>query len=323
MKTNYFYIGIDLGGTNVRIIAVEERTKRILAYRKETFQKADSGEKELSINIFRLVDEVCDVCKTKETVIGGIGMALAASFNRKTGVITKWSNNPKWNGIHLREALEKRYQIPVVLEDDANAAALGELIAGKGIGYHDFVYVTISTGIGCGIVINDKLLTGKCGGAGELGHIKVTEDKILCNCGAYGCLQAIASGPAILKRFFGLTKQSSQNFELQQVVEYAKSGDLAAIEAFRIAGEHIGRAIANVAILLDISLFILGGGVMRAGSFIMYPIEEAISDSLQDKKKIKLIVSEDSDRSGVFGALALLHQHVSLNKNDLQGREAR
>lgn len=312
MKTDYFFIGIDLGGTNVRIIAVDERTKKILVYRKETFQKADTGEDELSINIFRLVDEVRDVCKTKKTIMRGIGMALAASFDRKTGVIKKWSNHPKWNGIHLRESLEKRYQIPIALEDDANAAALGELIAGKGIGYHDLVYVTVSTGIGCGIVINDKLLIGKGGNAGELGHIKVTQDSILCSCGAYGCLQAVASGPAILRRYLEYTKQSSQNLELQQVVEYARNGDLAAIEVFRTAGEYVGRAIANIAILLDLSLFILGGGVMQAGNLMICSIEEAIKESLQDKKKIKLMVSEDSDRSGVFGALALIHQQISL-----------
>ncbi len=317
---DYFYIGVDLGGTNVRMIAVEREKKRILAYRKEAFQRADAGKEELFLNILRIVDEVRDACETRETVIGGIGIALAAPFDRKTGVITKWPNNPKWNGIHIREILEKRYRVPVVLEDDANAAALGELIAGRGMGYHDLVYVTISTGIGCGIIINDRLLTGKDGGAGELGHMKVTEENILCTCGAYGCLQAVASGPAILKRYLSCMEQTGQAPDLRQVVQYAESGDQVAIEAFRTAGRYVSYAIANIAMLLDVSLFILGGGVMHAGTLIMSPIEETVNVILKHKKKIRLIVSEDCDRSGMFGVLELLHQSLTL-KNNLFSKE--
>lgn len=306
------YVGIDLGGTNVRIAAVEKGERQLLAYRKMAFQKAETGEMEVFLNIIRLVDEVCAECEEKGGAATGIGIALAASFDRQTGIITKWPNNQKWNGFPLKKALEEKFNIPIILEDDANAAAIGEQIAGAGVGYSSMVYATISTGIGCGIIMNNHLLTGNDGWAGELGHIRATHEKVRCTCGAYGCLQAVASGPAILKRYKECSGKGGQKFDLEKVVQFAKEGDAVAIKAFQEAGTYIGDAIANIAILLDIPLFVLGGGVMNAGDFIMSPIKKAVNMSLQDKRRVILAVSKNSDCNGLYGVLSLTE--VSVNK---------
>lgn len=308
---NHCYIGIDLGGTNVRIAAMEKGKKQLLLYRKAAFRKAETGENEVFFNIVRLVDMVCRECEAKGSEAAGIGIALAASFDRQTGVITKWPNNQKWNGLPLRKILEEDFKVPVILEDDANAAAIGEQIAGEGKGYSSMVYATISTGIGCGIIMKNHLLTGDGGWAGELGHIKAAHEKVQCTCGAYGCLQAVASGPAILKRYIERSGKRGQALDLKMVVQFAQKGDVAAIKSFREAGIYIGNAIANIAVLLDIPLFVLGGGVMNAGDFIMSPIKEAVNMSLQDKKKVVLAVSKNSDCNGLYGVLSLTDEFIN------------
>lgn len=311
---NQYYIGIDLGGTNVRIIAAKKGKNKILAYRKERFQKSESGEEEFVLNLVYLVQDVVTELEAKGESMKGIGIALAALFDRKTGVITKWPNNQKWNGLELRSRLEEYFHVPVIMEDDANAAAIGEQAAGAGIGYHDLAYITVSTGIGCGIIVNDTILTGCNGWAGELGHIKVTDDKVKCMCGAVGCLQAVASGPGILKEYMERSRSQKQKFGLEQVVQLADKGDPVAIDSFRKAGKYIGNAIANVAMLLDIPLFILGGGVLNAGEVIMKPIEEAVNQSLQQKRSIQLVVTKNSDRNGLYGAVSLIDQFVNKEK---------
>lgn len=314
---NQFYVGIDLGGTNVRIIAMKKGEKQVLTYRKKRFQKADNAEVEVYLNIIRLVDEVCVECEAVGNVIGGIGMAIAALFNKKTGVITGWPNNQKWNGLNLKEIMEKRYHVPIVLVDDANAAVIGEQLVGRGIGYNDLVYVTVSTGIGCGIIVNNSLFIGSNGNAGEIGHIKVTNDKVSCTCGANGCLQAVASGPAILKRYIERSGKQKEKLGLEQVVQYAEDGDLAAVESFKEAGTYIGKAIANIAMLFDIPFFVMGGGVMNAGELIMNPIKDAVNMSLQNKRKINLVVSNNSDKNGLIGALSLVERVVNKEESPL------
>lgn len=309
-----FYIGVDLGGTNVRFVAVEKGASQILCYQKNPFQRLDQVEDEVEENLFRYIDKICEEQQKQDRVLGGIGIALAALFHRETGDICKWPNNQKWNGFPIKKVLEKRYHVPVILEDDANSAAIGEQIAGAGIGHQNLVYITISTGIGSGIVVNDMLLTGEHGWAGELGHIKVTEEKEKCTCGENGCLQAVASGTAILRRYKERKGKAEDTFSLQQVAEWAEEGDTTAREVFWEAGTYIGKAIANVVMLLDIPLFILGGGVLQTGDLIYKPLQEAVSKSLHTKRDVTLVQSNLSDKNGLIGVLSLIDQLVNKKK---------
>lgn len=302
------FVGIDMGATHVRI-GVADEMAHIIGYKKRKFQEEKSAKDEVILNIINLIEEVCTKNNGNKYVIKGIGIALAATFDRENGTIIKWPNNKKWNGLRLLEMLKGYYHVPIVLEDDANAAAIGENIAGAGVGYKNLIYITVSTGIGCGIILNNRLFTGATGWAGELGHIKVTNDKIVCTCGAEGCLQAVASGPAILKRYIKHTGVFEPDLTLEQVAKRAIKGDANAIEVFDIAGTYIGRSIANIAMVLDVPLFILGGGVLKAEKYIVDPIQRAAMESLKNKKKIEIIVSENSDRNGVVGALALIRNY--------------
>jgi glucokinase len=310
-----FYIGIDLGGTYVRIITYDVADNRISDINKKVFQRKGNVILEVEVNLCSLISAVCAEKEKENKQLAGIGISMAGLFNRETGIITQWPNNTTWNNFELKQYLEDCFHVPIVLEDDANAAAVGEHLIGAGKGYKDFVYITISTGIGCGIIVNDKLFIGYHGWAGEIGHTKITDDNTICTCGSSGCLQSKASGPAILKNF--IQTKAFQNiktfkkFDLEDVVLMAKNENVDAKKVFCEAGLFIGRAIANMVMLLDIPLVILGGGVMEAGDLILQPINDGLMQSLQNKRCIEIACSKLNNINGTLGALSLVDQYIN------------
>ena len=312
MKESELYIGIDLGGSNVRGIALKGAQRRLSNIYKYTFLRMKKVYDEVDKNIVQLIKNIC--CDYPESKLGGIGIALAAIYDRKSGCIVKWPNHIKWNGFPIIDYLNEIFQVPIILEDDANAAALGEQFAGLGKGVSNFIYFTISTGIGCGIVANGNLIVGEHGWAGEIGHIRVSKNpQITCKCGAIGCLQAIASGPAILENYFRI-KHMNNIFEypctLADVVERAQQGETYAQKVFYQAGIAVGNVLANLIMILDSSRIIVGGGVTNAGKWIMDPIKEGINENLQGRRNIDVVKSELCDINGVIGILSKLIQCI-------------
>jgi glucokinase len=308
-----FYIGIDMGGTNIRAVVGDGIAGGFQDFVSQPVKKQETAELEMEQNIIKLINDICKKHKKTNNKLAGIGIAMAALFDRNTGDITKWPNNNKWSGFQIKRVLENHYHVPVVLEDDANAAAVGEQAVGAGTGAKDLAYITVSTGIGCGIIINDLLVTGNHGWAGELGHIKVSDEDIICTCGAKGCLQAVASGSAILKKFLNSEiykkRYNDKQIDLKEVSVLAQEEVADARDVFCQAGFYIGRAIANIAMLLDIPLFILGGGVMEAGSVIWNPIQREVQNSLENKRSISIVSSHLGDMNGAVGALALIKNY--------------
>lgn len=310
---NPFYIGIDMGGTNIRAVVGDGMARGFQDFVSQPVKKQETAELEMEQNIIKLIDDVCKKQEKLNKKLAGIGIAMAALFDRNTGAITKWPNNKKWSGFQIKKVLEDHYHVPVVLEDDANAAAVGEQAEGAGAGAKDLAYITVSTGIGCGIIMNGLVVTGNHGWAGELGHIKVSDENIICTCGAKGCLQAMASGPAILKKFqISETYKKYYNdrpIDLKEIAVLAQKEVNDAKDVFCQAGFYIGRAIANIAMLLDIPLVILGGGVMEAGSVIWEPIQVEVQNSLENKRTISIVSSQLRDKNGAVGALALIRNY--------------
>jgi glucokinase len=310
-----FYIGLDLGGTYFRAITCDKSGQNLSEIRKVRLMRTTQVQSEVKYNLIALIDSIYMEQKNEYKELAGIGIAMAAMFDRNTGRIFSWPNNNKWNGFPILQFLTERYNVPIAIEDDANAGALGEQLKGSTRGIDNFIYVTISTGIGSGIVINNTLLTGKHGWAGELGHIKVLDEQFVCTCGAKGCLQAIASGPAIINKFkktkafeeYGM----NQNIELKEIVRLANHGVRDAMEVFQEAGSYIGNVLANLVILLDAPVIVLGGGVINAGMLILDPISEAMQDSLKGRREAKIVFSSLNDENGVIGALSLIDKYVN------------
>lgn len=303
------WIGIDFGGTNIRFATYLVESDTVVDVNKRKVQQQKDVETEIMKNIVHPISEIIKKHQKNGIKVTKIGISLAASFDRETGNITRWPNNSKWKDIPLVSILNKQFNLPVLLEDDANSAAMGELWKGAGASYHNMIYVTVSTGIGCGMVLNDKLIIGSNGWAGELGHIKASDNKEdVCTCGKFGCVQAIASGPAIVNTYNGLMTMKSIGKAkwANEIIDMAVKGSSTCVSILKRAGKILGESIGNLTILLDVSLIVLGGGVINEKNLYYQYIEEGIYSSLQEQKNVEIKISELPDLNGILGIFALM-----------------
>ena len=223
--------------------------------------------------------------------VDAISVAAPGPLNPYTGIIVSTPNIPAWTNYPLADLLSKRYKVPAFLGNDANLAALGEWKFGAGQGHHDVLYLTLSTGIGGGVISSDMLIEGCRGMATELGHVTVLPGGPLCTCGVPGHLEAVASGPAIARY---VTEQIAagrtsippppvRSLPLADVAAAAARGDALAQEAFTRAGGFIGQAVAEFLHIFNPSIVIFGGGVSLSGRLILDPIEESMKRNIMDE----------------------------------------
>lgn len=315
-----FYLGMDVGASNVRVILFDEKNRLMSEIKKKVFERSNDARLEVESNICKPVEDFIRQKGFDPKQLRAIGLSTAAIFDRKSGNIIIWPNNRVWDGFSLRDYLIERFDAPVVIEDDANAAALGEHLAGAGKGCSSFAYITISTGVGGGLVLNDSLYIGSSGWAAEMGHIRINENNNVCKCGMTGCLQTLVSGPAILKRYIDIKTNHGchhyKDIDLKDVADLAYKGDETAQEVFRQAGVHIGNMLVNIVMLLDIPLIVLGGGVVNAGDILLEPIKNTVDMHLGKLKRGVLIKQAQlGTGSGAIGALNLAYRHINNNNN--------
>jgi len=257
-----YFIGIDLGGTKI-LTAVAGKNGRIIASVKLD-TNATSGPERVMRNIGRSVDLVLSKAKITLKDISCIGVGAPGPIVDE-GIIIAPPNLPGFGKFDLRKKLTAMFRKKVVVENDANAAAMAEYLWGAGKGSKNFVYLTISTGIGGGMIINGKLYKGSLGTAGELGHMVIDVNGPKCGCGNYGCLEAMASGPAI-------ARMAGRKTALE-VIESARKGDRKCLKAIGTAGRYIGIGIAGISNILNPDIVAVGGGVSNMGSLLFKPIK--------------------------------------------------
>jgi glucokinase len=224
-------------------------------------------------------------------------------------------NIPEWLDFPLTEKLSQRFGVPAHLDNDANLAALGEWKFGAGQGHHNLLYLTISTGIGGGVIINDRILHGHHGLAAELGHVTVLAGGPVCSCGFKGHLEALAAGPAIVRYVreqleAGVKSElrSVDELNARDVAEAAKQGDALAKSAYQRAGEYLGVGVASFLHTFDPSIVILGGGVTQSGTLLLKPFEASLREHTFNPRYLEnLIITTAAlgDDAGLLGALAL------------------
>jgi glucokinase len=243
-------------------------------------------------------------------------------LNPHEGLIYSTPNIPAWVDFPLVQKLRDRYHVPTFLDNDANLAALGEWRFGAGRGHKDVLYLTISTGIGGGVICDNRLLSGARGMATELGHVTVVPDGPLCSCGRPGHLEAIASGPGIVHYVLGQLQAHRSStlpydtaLTARAVAQAAHAGDALAQEAFTHAGTILGRALADFLHMFNPSIAIFGGGVSLVGALLFDPMKASLAKSVMDASYLEDLIittAELGDSVGLLGALALaqikLHQ---------------
>lgn len=302
------YIAIDVGGTQIRVAVYPKGENRPIKQKRIPTQSPDQSP------IDRLIELIAELWPENDPVCA-IGMAAPGWINPKLGIIYVAPNIPSWEKLPLAQILNQRFKVPVRLGNDANLAALGEWRYGAGQGHHNLIYLTISTGIGGGVICDDRLLLGAHGLAAELGHVTVALDGPICSCGHRGHLEAFASGPAIARYAAeqiaqGVPSSLGQNRHLtgRDISMAAEQGDPLAKAAMARGATFIGQALANYLTIFNPSIIILGGGVTRSGPLLMEPLRTALAESALAPEYLQgLVITTASlgDDAGLLGALVL------------------
>lgn len=314
MKKPYA-IGIDIGGTNTVFGIVDTHGHVVSKSSIQTNQYP-------TINLF--IDAIKNKLDPLIEGVGGIsnieGIGVGApNGNHYTGNI-EHAPNLQWKGIvPLSELMSEKIGVPVVITNDANAAAIGEMTYGATRGMKNFIMITLGTGVGSGIVIDGKLVYGHDGFAGELGHVCVERNGRLCGCGKNGCLEAYTSASGVARTAMEMLKARSDNSLLRNlpidsitskdVFDAASKGDALAIEIFEITGKILGETLADFVAFSAPEAIVLFGGLTKAGDFIMKPIVEHMEKNLLKiwQGKIKVLRSNLNEAdAAILGASALV-----------------
>lgn len=313
-----YTVGVDVGGTNVKVALVSE--EGAIAYSNTVPTRAEMGYEYTISNIKQAIYDLMTESKTDKSAIKGIGFGLPGQIDCVNGIVRLLPNIPGWVNVPLAKIISDEFQIPVKLDNDVRCAALGELAFGAGKGCQNLVCITVGTGIGSGLIVNGKLVRGAANAAGEIGHIKLSmHEGPLCGCGDRGCLEAYASGPSIvaMAEEYIMGGKSTKFRELANpditpyiVSEAAKQGDAVAIKIFEIMGEYIGIGLSSVINLLNPEKIIIGGGVADAGDILFQPIRETIKKRAMkiSADSVEVVKAQLGNTAGVIGAGLLIEE---------------
>lgn len=303
-----YYIAVDIGGTQLRAALYPEGEQKAVSQKRIPTQTKDQSP------VDRLLELIKNIMPSQGKV-KAIGMAAPGPINPKTGILYAAPNIPGWVNLPLAQIVQDRFKVPTLLGNDANLAAMGEWKFGAGRGYQHLLYMTVSTGIGGGVIEEGKLLLGYKGLAAEIGHITVDPNGPMCGCGQRGHLEALASGTAIARYVSEQLASGvpSSMAELPAVTARdvslaAEQGDPLAREALARAGRYLGRAIADFLHLFNPQIVIIGGGVSRSGRYFLDPLRNSIAEYVISPEYLHgLVVTTASlgDDAGLLGALAL------------------
>jgi glucokinase len=318
MQSKYV-IGIDLGGTKIHG-AISDFEGNII-FQKIISTCAQDGEKAVLNNIINLIDYIIKESNVQLTNIEAIGVGSPGPLDVEKGVIIKSPNLP-FNNFDILTPIQTKFNVPSYLQNDANVAVIGEYLFGQGREYKNVIYITVSTGIGAGAIIDGKIYNGSTYNSLEFGHTVVDLNGPICGCGNRGCIEAIASGTGIAR----LAMQKVNNCENTSLKKYekitakevffeAEQGDRLAKDIVDNSLTYLGVSIANLITLFDPQIVIIGGGVAKTGDYFFNKIRSIVKEKgfYPSKEFCKIVPSTLDGNSGVIGAIALAI--IEYNKN--------
>lgn len=312
-----YSIGIDVGGTKIAYGIYDSNYQKVGKYVAKTNPQLEPAV---------MIDEMCGHISTlladssvKLSDIKGVGAAFPSHIDFDKGLVITTSSLPKWDNVPAKEMLSAKLGVPVEIDNDANAAAIAEHRFGAGRGHRHMLYVTISTGIGGGIIINNEIFRGSYGAAGEFGHMIISNEGYKCGCGNVGCVMSLASGPKIIRytmdRIEGGCRSKvsdmvacSDEISCKHIGDAAKEGDALSIEALDRTGDFLGIMFANLYQIFNIKHFVVGGSVSKIGK----PLFDRFYGKLMSLSKISsaypvtIVPAELGDDVGIVGAATLV-----------------
>ena len=296
-------VGIDFDHHHVRV-AVSDLSSRILVERELQLDTDHAAHEGLDAAA-ELVGELLAEAGVDEARVIGAGMCLPGPIHRPTGVVGSTAILPGWVGVAAAEEMHRRLDLPILVDNDANLAALAEAAFGAGRDAKDLVYLMISSGIGAGLVLNGRLYRGAEGLAGELGHVLVDADGPVCRCGNRGCLETVAGTDALAEL---LRRSHGDGLDGRAIVRLAREGDLGCRRVIADAGRAIGKAAATLVNVLNPELLIVGGDLSDAGELLLDGVRESLERSALPTavQAATVVAGSLGDRAEVLGAIALV-----------------
>lgn len=310
MKPLYI-VTIDLGGTRFRVALATSSGE--FSWKRSYPTQAGQGRDTVIARILRAAREAIESVPRDQAL--ALGLAAPGPLDHRTGVIFSPPNLPDWRDVPLKSILEKSLGLQVYVGNDANLAALGEHQFGAGRGLDHLIYLTVSTGIGAGIIAKGKLLLGQDGLAGEAGHMSIA-DGPPCKCGSVGCLEILASGTAIARQAEDRMAAGEEStislinkgpITAEAVEAAARTGDRLAAEVMEKAATYLGIGVVNLVHLFNPQAVIIGGGVSQAGDLLFGPVKRTVVErAMPNFRKVQILPSALGDDVGLYGALALV-----------------
>ena len=325
---NDWVVGIDLGATKIALGLIDPDDK-IVAYRRIPTD-AHLGPQTVVERIAQSVAELEDEIPGGKQ-IAALGICSPGPINHQTGMIVDPPNIPGLHHTPLRRMLAERLNIPVSLEHDAKASGLGEFHYGAGRGEHSMVFIVVGTGVGAAIIADGQLYRGLHNSAGEVGHINLDRQGEPCSCGSRGCVETYVAGPWLARRYeraqseraqseralgqAGLAK-SQEPITGELVARLAAQGDTLAVQTIAQGGEALGVAIASLAMLLDIELYVIGSSVAKSGDLLLEPAREAVPRYSHQSvgSRVRILATELWDDGPILGCGWMARQILAANR---------
>jgi len=307
-------LAIDVGGTKI-IAAIIFDKSQVMA--KEYYLTlADEGPQPVIERIFSAIDHLLGLRNIGSSQLTSISIAAAGAINLDKGLITSSPNLPGWHDVPLRDIVKEKYRVNTCLINDASAAALGEHRLGAGRGVSNLIYLTVSTGIGGGIIINGKLYFGQSGSAGEIGHMTIDVNGPRCNCGNTGCFEVLASGTAVAKEAIRRIRQGErsslieivagkiENITAEKVEVAARGGDSLALDIISRAAIYLGVGMVNLVNIFNPEMIIVGGGMAKMGDLLLNPARQVVKERAfqLSAQAVRIVPAQLGEDAGVLGA---------------------
>lgn len=304
MKKKYI-IGIDLGGTNLKLALFDLNFKIIKKESVSTrrFTRKDDLIRTITASVNKLIEQNN---LTRQAVLG-VGLGVPGPVDHEAGRVHFFPNIPGWKEVNLKSILKKRLNLAVLLDNDAKLMALAEFKLGSGRGFNNVLCLTLGTGVGGGIIIDGKLYRGQDNAAGEIGHLPINEKGPACNCGGWACLESYIGNDRILKE---VKEVFGRTIPLEEISSLAKKGNKKARNIWHKVGNALGAALTGVVNLLNLDAIVIGGGIANAGGVLLAPVRAAVkmrAMSVQGKR-VKVLKAKLGNDAGMVGAALLVKE---------------
>jgi glucokinase len=325
-KQPRYIIGVDVGGTNISVAALDESGAHTYALRSEP-TRADQGDEAVVDRMVRMIDTVIaeTIAETgaKRSAFVGVGVGAPGPLDRERGIVLV-APNLGWHDLALRDIIADRVGLTCTLDNDANCATLGEWWLGAARGARNVVGMTIGTGIGGGLIIDGKLYHGSSDVAGEIGHMTIDSTGRWCKCGNYGCLEQYASGTAIARRAREALSADNDSLMTRMVngdmdrltaalvYEAAKKDDVLALEVVHDTARFLGAGVANILNIFNPDVVVIAGGVTQAGEALFEPLEREVRRRAFKPAvdAVRIVPGSLPGTAGVVGAVATFKQQA-------------